>query len=160
MSERHVGAAAEFGPHERAVLAFLDRLARLPMGRVPELVELASERDAAVVRAARREAARAVAAAGLEDAVARSDELVRRWATGLLADDRLGVPGYDTQAAALQPGERAAAADVARDTLLALTLGDLLEPAAFDVLLAPWHAFLSPTAAVDEEGRGAARRGQ
>lgn len=133
-------------------MSFLDALARLPMGRVPELVELAAERDPAAVTQARQEAARVAGETGLTGAVGQGDELVRRWAAGLLRDDRLGVPGYDTQGAMLDPEDRAAAADVARDTLLAFVLGDRLDRGSLDLLLAPWHAFLSPTPAPPREG--------
>ncbi len=132
-----------FGPHPSDVVRFFDALARLPMGRVPELVMLAASRDPTVVAAARREAARAAGRAGLARVLEHADETIRRWGAGLLRDERLGVPGYDIQAALLDPADRAAAVAVARDTLAALVLRDLLGPGEVATLFGPWEAFVA-----------------
>ena len=131
-----------YGPNDREVLRFLAAVSRLTIDQARELVRLRTAADPDALAQANRLAERAALMAERTDALESARDAIRVWRRF-----RLGTPWFGRAIRVywrrLPKGHHetmAAATPALLDTITALVVRDVLEPAMFEVLHGSWVA--------------------
>ena len=131
-----------YGPNDREVLRFLAAVSRLTLDQAQELARLRAATDPEVLAQANRLAERAALMTERTDALEAARDAIR-----VSRRFRLGTPWFGRAVRVywrrLPRGHHetmAAATPALLDTITALVVRDVLEPAMFDVLHGSWAA--------------------